>query len=108
MEHSGTSCEGWPGHAMPQAKSRIHSKATSSERSEFILAMRFDGHVGRGVRDARQAETLVHLIVVEEGLIRLVDGTLEDLAGTAGARASATRVGELDLLFLGLVQDVHV
>lgn len=37
--------------------------------------MRLDGAVARRVRDAGEHEALVHLIVIEEGLIRLVNLT---------------------------------
>merc|ERR1719356_1710000 len=77
-------------------------------RSELILAMRLDGHVRGGVRDAGQAEAIARLVVVEESLVRLVDGALDDLPRAARARACAARVGQLNALLLGLVQDVHV
>ena len=34
--------------------------------------VRLDGHVGRGVGDAGQHEALANLVVVQEGLIRLI------------------------------------
>eukprot|EP00443_Scrippsiella_acuminata_P093739 CAMPEP_0115417014 /NCGR_PEP_ID=MMETSP0271-20121206/23907_1 /TAXON_ID=71861 /ORGANISM="Scrippsiella trochoidea, Strain CCMP3099" /LENGTH=146 /DNA_ID=CAMNT_0002841391 /DNA_START=139 /DNA_END=576 /DNA_ORIENTATION=+ len=76
--------------------------------SELVLAMRLDGHVRGGVRDAREAETLARLVVVQEGLVGLVDRALDDLPGAARARARAARVGQLDAVLLRLVQDVHV
>eukprot|EP00418_Pyrodinium_bahamense_P086501 CAMPEP_0179061438 /NCGR_PEP_ID=MMETSP0796-20121207/26397_1 /TAXON_ID=73915 /ORGANISM="Pyrodinium bahamense, Strain pbaha01" /LENGTH=54 /DNA_ID=CAMNT_0020758283 /DNA_START=130 /DNA_END=290 /DNA_ORIENTATION=- len=52
--------------------------------SQLILTVRLDGDVGGGVRDARKAIAIAHLIVVEEGLVGLVDRPREDLAGAAG------------------------
>merc|ERR1712066_965707 len=60
----------------------IHSRADSSE---LILAMRLDCHIRGRVRHAREAEALVHLVIVQEGLVRLVDRAGDDLACTARA-----------------------
>ena len=59
-------------------------------------------------RGTRQAEALAGLVVVQEGLIALVNLALQDLASTAGARARAAGVGQLQALLLSLVQDVYV
>ena len=40
---------------------------------EVILFVRLDRAVARRVRDAGEHEALAHLIVIEEGLIRLID-----------------------------------
>ena len=55
-----------------------------------------DGAVGGGVGDAGEGEAGAHLVVVEEGLVGLVDGTRGDLARAGRARARAARVGEVD------------
>eukprot|EP00414_Alexandrium_minutum_P009453 CAMPEP_0113833288 /NCGR_PEP_ID=MMETSP0328-20130328/7825_1 /TAXON_ID=39455 /ORGANISM="Alexandrium minutum" /LENGTH=61 /DNA_ID=CAMNT_0000801543 /DNA_START=106 /DNA_END=288 /DNA_ORIENTATION=- /assembly_acc=CAM_ASM_000350 len=60
--------------------------------------MSLDGHIGGRVGDASEAEAIAHLIVVQEGLVRLVDGAGEDLARAAGAGARAAGVGQLQAL----------
>eukprot|EP00403_Amphidinium_massartii_P025956 CAMPEP_0178400946 /NCGR_PEP_ID=MMETSP0689_2-20121128/16049_1 /TAXON_ID=160604 /ORGANISM="Amphidinium massartii, Strain CS-259" /LENGTH=139 /DNA_ID=CAMNT_0020021753 /DNA_START=192 /DNA_END=611 /DNA_ORIENTATION=- len=70
--------------------------------------MCLDGHIGGCVGHASEAETLIHLVVVQEGLITLVNAAIKHLASAAGARASSARVGELDAILLSLVQDVDV
>lgn len=49
-----------------------------------------------------------HLVLVEEGLLGLVDLARDDLAGAGGARAGAARVGEVDAGLLGGVDDEDV
>jgi len=58
-------------------------------------------------KDTGQAEALAHL-VIQEGLIALVNLALQDLASATGARARAAGVGQLQALLLSLIQDVHV
>ena len=70
--------------------------------------MRRDRAVGRRVRHARQHEALADLVVVEEGLVRLVDAARDDLARARRARARAARVGEVDAGLLCGVEDVRV
>ena len=55
--------------------------------------VRQDSDVGGGVRDAGQDEALLRLLVIEEGLVRLVDGALLRVvaAGAHSQRMSATR-----------------
>ena len=52
--------------------------------------------------------SVTHLVLVEEGLLGLVDLALEDLAGAGGARAGAARVGKVDAGLLGGVDDEDV
>ena len=40
--------------------------------SQVILAMGLDGHVRGRVRHAREAEPLPRLVLIQEGLVRLV------------------------------------
>ena len=49
-----------------------------------------------------------HLVLVEEGLLGLVDLSRDDLAGAGGARAGAARVGEVEAGLLGGVDDEDV
>merc|ERR1719471_2356024 len=77
-------------------------------RSQLILAMRLDCHVGSGICYACEAKAIIHLVVVQESLIRLIDGTFKDFAGTAGTRTRTAGIGELQAFLLGLIQDVDV
>ena len=67
---------------------------------EVVLFVRLDGAVARRVRDAGKHEALTHLIVIEEGLIRLVNLACGDdaRAGRAGARAAGVREVDASLL----------
>ena len=60
-----------------------------------------DGAVGGGVGDAGQDEAVALLGVIEERLVGLVNGSLLDLAGAAGAGTSAARVGQIEAGLLG-------
>ena len=71
-------------------------------RTALTYHVGLDGAVGGGVGDAGEGEAGAHLVVVEEGLVGLVDGTRGDLARAGRARARAARVGEVDAgLLLG-------
>ena len=51
-----------------------------------------DGAVGGGVGDAGEDEAVAHLVVIEEGLVGLVDGT-----GLLGRSEIAGWVGEVSV-----------
>mmetsp|Transcript_14776 Transcript_14776/g.39421 ORF Transcript_14776/g.39421 Transcript_14776/m.39421 type:complete len:222 (+) Transcript_14776:107-772(+) len=78
------------------------------DTSQIVLAVGLDSHVRGRVRHAREAEALPRLVLVQEGLVRLVDLARQHLARAARARARAAGVGQLEALLLGLVEDVHV
>ena len=75
---------------------------------QVCLPVRLDDAVRRRVRDAGERVPGTDLRVVEERLVRLVDGALQHLAGARGARTGAAGVGQLDAGLLGRVQDVAV
>ena len=75
---------------------------------EVLLLVRDDRAVRGRVHDAREHEAGAHLVVVEEGLVGLVDGSGRHLSGARGARSRAARVGQVDALLLSLVQNVNV
>ena len=54
--------------------------------------MGLDGAVGGGVGDAGEDEAVAHLVVIEEGLVGLVDGT-----GLLGRGEIAGWVGEVSV-----------
>ena len=59
---------------------------------EVCLPVRLDDAVRRRVRDAGERIPGTDLRVVQERLVRLVDGALQHLAGARGARTSAAGV----------------
>jgi len=67
-----------------------------------------DGHIAGGVSDAGEDESVGNLAILEERLVRLVDGSSNDLTSTGGASASAARVRKVKSLLLSLVENVGV
>ena len=67
-----------------------------------------DFAVSLGVGDAGKDETLVHLVVIEEGLLGLVDFSREDLSGAGGASSGTARVRKLNTLFLGGIDNEDI
>ena len=57
--------------------------------------MGHDGAVRGGVGHAGQHEAVALLGIVQEGLVGLVDGARDDLAGARRAGTSAARVGQV-------------
>ena len=57
---------------------------------------------------AHQHKALAHLVVVQEGLVALVDRAADHLARAAGAGAGTAAVGQVDARLLGGVQQVGV
>merc|ERR1740121_378140 len=76
--------------------------------SELILAMRLDRHVGGRVGHASEAKAVARLVVIQEGLVGLIDGARKDLAGATRARSCTARVRQLNAFLLGLVKDIRV
>lgn len=60
--------------------------------------MRRDDAIRRRTRDARQDVTIRYLVIVQEGLVLLIDGPTLHLPGARGAGAGAARVGQVDAL----------
>ena len=59
---------------------------------ELFFGVGLDGAVGGGVGDAGEDEAVAHLVVIEEGLVGLVDGT-----GLLGRSEIAGWVGEVSV-----------
>merc|ERR1719263_195250 len=91
-----------------QKQDELESEKIWILASEVILAVGLDGHIRGGVGHAGEAEAIAGLVLIEEGLVGLVDGAIDDLARAAGAGAGAAGVGQLDALLLSLVQDVDI
>eukprot|EP00959_Pyramimonas_sp_CCMP1952_P293347 6134993-Pyramimonas_sp.AAC.1 len=82
-----------------EARARSLSMGTRSKAKhleELLLGVGGDGAVTHGVRDAGQHKAVAHLLVIEEGLVGLVDGAGGHLAGAGGAGARAARVGQVN------------
>lgn len=67
-----------------------------------------DGAVTLGVGDAGEDESGSHLVVVEEGLLGLVNLSGEDLSSAGGAGTGTARVGELDSGLFGGINDEDI
>merc|ERR1719152_205554 len=91
-------------HTTPEG----HRLIVESRLEELLLLVGEDGAVRGRVRDARQAEAVAHLVVVEEGAVRLVDGARDDLARARRARARTARVRHVNAILLRLVDHVRV
>jgi hypothetical protein len=75
---------------------------------ELFFGVGLDGAVRGGVGDAGEDEAGLDLVVVEEALVRLVDGAGGELASAGGAGAGAAGVGQVDALLFSGVEDVLV
>ena len=72
---------------------------------EFILAVNLDCAIALGVRNTGEQPPLLHLLVVEEQIARLIDLSVDQHTRARGAGARAAAVGGLDSLLLGGVED---
>ena len=70
--------------------------------------MRLDGAIGRGIGHTGQNETGFDLVIVEEALIRLINCSRGDLAGTGRAGSGAAGVGQVDALLFGSIKNVLI
>ena len=61
-----------------------------------------------GVSNAGEDESVAHLLVIEEGLIGLVDVTADNLSGARGASSGPAGVGEVNASLLSSVEDVDI
>ena len=75
---------------------------------EVLLLVGLNGAVGGGVGDARKRKALAHLVLVEEGAVRLVDGAGGDDARAGRAGAGAARIRKVNAVLLSLVEDVDI
>lgn len=88
--------------------SRLYLENETSNLEELVLHVDGDGAVSLGVGDAGEDESVGHLVVVEEGLLGLVDLSVDHLSGARRAGSGAAAVGEVDAGLLGGVDDEHV
>ena len=75
---------------------------------EVVLGVGLDAAVAGGIADAEQSKTLTDLIVVEEALIGLVNGTTQQLASAGGAGTSTAGVRQIYASFFSGIEDVDV
>lgn len=55
-----------------------------------------DGAIGGWVGDAGEDESVGHLVVIQEGLVRLVNGSSLDLSGAGRASSGTARVWKIN------------
>ena len=70
--------------------------------------MRLDGAVRGRVRNASQHKAVPGLVVVQEGLVGLVDGTRDNLTRARRARARSAGVRQVNASFFSRVENVGV
>jgi hypothetical protein len=70
--------------------------ATKRRSIEGLLLVSLNGAVGGGVGHAGEDKAVAHLVVIEERLVGLVNGTGSDLSGARRASASTAGVGQVD------------
>lgn len=67
-----------------------------------------DGAVGRWVSNTGQHVASLNLVIIQEGLIRLIDGPSLNLTSTGRASTCTAGVGEVNALFFSRVKDVLI
>jgi hypothetical protein len=67
-----------------------------------------DGAVAGGIGDAGQHEASLDLVIIEEALVALVNGTGGQLASAGRAGACTAGVGKVDALLFGSIEDVLI
>mmetsp|Transcript_99197 Transcript_99197/g.167199 ORF Transcript_99197/g.167199 Transcript_99197/m.167199 type:complete len:249 (+) Transcript_99197:1047-1793(+) len=75
---------------------------------QVILLVSLDGAVRGWVGNAGKHEALVHLVIIQEGLVGLVDGSLSHDPGARAAGTSTAGVWQGQTSILSGVQDVLV
>lgn len=67
-----------------------------------------DGAVRCGVGNASKNEAITDLVVVKEGLLGLVNGSIDDLSGAGRAGTGTATVRKFDSSFLGGIDDEDI
>ena len=75
---------------------------------ELFLHVTGNFAVAGGVGHARQDKAIVDLLVLQEGLFGLIDGSRDHLSGAAGAGSGTARVGKIDSGIFGGIDNEHV
>jgi hypothetical protein len=75
---------------------------------ELLFSVGLDAAVAGGIGHTGQNETGLDLVVIQEALIGLIDGSRRDLAGAGAASTSTTGIGKVDSLFFSSVKDVLI
>jgi len=70
--------------------------------------MGLDGAVGGGIGHAGQHESGFDLIVIKEALVRLINRSRGELAGTGGAGTRAAGIRQINALLFSGIEDVLI
>eukprot|EP01083_Nonionella_stella_P065432 171428_1 len=81
---------------------------TRSCLEELILLVNSNGAVSLGVGNASEDEALIHLIIIKEGLLGLINLSLDHLSGAGGAGSGTATVRKLNSGLLGGINDEDV
>jgi len=79
----------------PMASAAMHRKLCIRSVESFLL-VGSDGAVRGGVSHASQHKALAHLVIIQERLVGLVNGTSVNFASARRAGTSAARVGKVN------------
>jgi len=94
----------WRRQAQPEAV--LH--CSPRNLVQFFFLMGQDGAVRSGIGNAGQNITCFDLIIIQEGLVRLVYRPLFHLASAGGASPSAAGIGQVDALLFSSIQNINV
>mmetsp|Transcript_85924 Transcript_85924/g.205954 ORF Transcript_85924/g.205954 Transcript_85924/m.205954 type:complete len:202 (-) Transcript_85924:115-720(-) len=83
-------------------------RGTLQRTIDLLLHVRLDANILCRLRHAGQAVAILDLLLVEEGLVRLVHRALEYLAGAAGAGAGTASIGQIQPSFGGHIQNIFI
>ena len=75
---------------------------------KFFFGVDLDGAVAGGVGNAGENETLGDLVVIQEVLFGLIDGSVNHLSGAGGARSSTATVGKINSGFFGGIDNESI
>jgi hypothetical protein len=75
---------------------------------QLFFLVSYDRTVRLRIGDAGEDISGLHLVVVQERLVGLVNFAFCDFAGAGGASTSAARVGEVDSLFFSRIKNVLI
>ena len=75
---------------------------------QLFFSVSFDGAIRGGVSHTGQNETSFDLVVVQEALVGLINGTGSDFACASGTSACTAGIGKIDTLLFSSIKDVLI
>ena len=75
---------------------------------QLFFSVSFDGAIRRGVSHTGQNEASFNLVIVQEALVRLINGACSDFACASGTSACTAGVRKIDALLFSSIEDVLI